>query len=388
MTVLLAPVTGAPARPLGGRTFRKQILKAGQLDYPTKDGRTRRLVFDQAYFTDLATAFRDGAYDAVKAIMAPDSNAHTMDPERMRGDVVDLVPSEDGSGLDAIMTLSEETARLVEQHPDLGVSARITEGRTRGDGKAWPRAIQHVLLTLDPRVTGLKPWKSVDLSHDGHDVVDLSSAVLETGRGQDVAELSDSDIERIVSRLSERMNGASGEEQDAEPDGDEVWQNWLADDDVEEFFAEEADDDGDGGYADADLVGAGADLSTFDDDPRFVDLATTNAALSGEVAQMRAELSAARWQTEREQLLHQGVPPAMLDLAAPVLEADHAGTVIDLSNGSDTIDAADVVRGLLREAAGIVDLSTEVGHGQSVSGDTSDTAAAHQVWESQYGRGN
>ena len=256
MTVLLAPTTRAKGTKVGGRTYRKQILKRGSLNYRQPDGTTRRLDFDDDLFTDLTRAFHERAYDSVKTFAAGADNAHTVDVDRMRGTVVDLVPSDDGSGLDAVVTLPEDGARLVDEHPDLGVSARIVEGLTRGDGKAWPRALHHVLLTTDPRVTGLSPWKSVDLSNDdAGPVIDLSAATL-TQEGPAMADLSDKDIESIVSGLAARLGDAGpapadppgGEEQD--PAAPLDWGDFF-DDDVDEaevaaFFADMDDADGAG----------------------------------------------------------------------------------------------------------------------------------------------
>lgn len=392
MTILLAPTTTAAATPLGGRTFRKQVLKAGSLDYRQPDGTTRKLTFDDGYFADLSRAFREKAYDAVKAVVATDQNAHTMDPERLRGDVVDLVPSEDGSGLDAIMTLSESTAALVREHPDLGVSARIVEGLQRGDGKSWPRAIQHVLLTTDPRVTGLAPWREVSLSVDdtGHDVIDLST---ETPEREGAMALSDEEMEGLAQRVAALMGGEGGGSTGpaaGAAGGDDLFD---VDDEELELFLEGLDEDEDDGegesYADADLVGAGAggtaDLSTGPD-PHVVELANQNAVLTEQMGSMQAELSAARWERERDQLLTQGVPPHLLDLAAPVLEAEHQGAVIDLSNRAtgQTISPAAVIRELLRNAAGYVDLSAPQGH-NAPAAETSETAALHAQWETVYG---
>lgn len=396
MTVLLAPATRAPATRVGARTFRKQILKAGDLDYRQPDGTVRRLHFDDQYFTDLAKAFNDGAYESVKAVMADDANRHTMDPERMRGDVVDLVPSQDGSGLDAIVRLSEGTAQLVQDNPDLGVSARIVEGLQRGDGRSWPRALQHVLLTTDPRMTGLRQWEQVNLAAEaGHDVIDLSAA--QTGeRSGDMTRpgesggLSDADIERIVDGLQARLNGSHDEGDGAGDDGGDPWEriNQLSDEDLEEFFD---DDDGDdeGGVPAGVGAGGGAELSNpagGGQDPAVVELSQQNAALNQQLQSVHVELAQSRWQSERSQLEQLGVPPALLNLASPVLQADHQGQVIDLSNGAGgQVNPAQVLRQVLRGAAGIVDLSAEQGHTMTPPIDDDDTTAAHKAWEAQYG---
>lgn len=405
MTVLLTPTTRGKASKVGGRTYRKQILKRGSLDYKQPDGTVRKLQFDDALFTDLTRAFHEKAYDSAKVFAAGPDNAHTVDVDRVRGTVVDLIPSEDGSGLDALVSLSEDGARLVDEHPDMGVSARIVEGRTRGDGRSWPRAMHHVLLTTDPKVTGLSPWKSVDLSNEpGVVVVDLSGATLTTttDQGDTMADLSDSDIERIVAGLASQLgSGGAGLDGGGEedPPGDDPidWGDFFDDGvdeaDVADFFAQMDEDDGTeydggGGYANEDLVGAGTgetDLSTVYD-PVYIDLAAQNAALTDQMADMHAQMAAQEWAAERETLLHQGVPPAMLDLAEPVLSAANAGHSIDLSNTEGTtVDVAGVVRGLLRHHIGYVDLSSEQGHAVGAPLDTTDTAALHAAYEREHG---
>lgn len=405
MTVLLTPTTRGKGSKLGGRTYRKQILKRGSLDYRQPDGTTRKLKFDDALFNDLTTAFHQKAYDSAKVFAAGADNAHTVDVDRVRGTVVDLVPSEDGSGLDALVSLSESGARLVDEHPDMGVSARIVEGLARGDGKAWPRALHHVLLTTDPRVTGLSPWQSVDLSNDpdGAVVIDLSGATLTTTeQGSVMGDLSDNDIERIVARLSEQGIGETLTESATDSDPESIdwgafFDDGVSESDVADFFAEmdEGDDysddhdDHDEGYADEDLIGAGTggqtDLSnTYD--PVYFDLAAQNAALTDQMSRMHAQMAAQEWAAERDQLLGQGVPPAMLDLAEPVLSASASGHTIDLSNDQgETVDVAGVVRGLLRHHIGFVDLSAEKGHAVGAPVSADDTAALHAAYEREHG---
>lgn len=408
MTVLLTPTTRAKASKVGGRTYRKQILKRGSLNYRQPDGTTRRLTFDDAMFADLSKAFHERAYDSAKVFAAGADNGHTVDVDRIRGTVVDLVPSEDGSGLDAVVTLSEDGARLVDEHPDLGVSARIREGLERGDGRSWPRALHHVLLTTDPRVTGLSPWKSVDLSTTTDDgpVVDLSDSELTEPQGVSMPDLSDADIERIVAGLAGRLGGLqqgtegaesateTSEEAPAPIDWSDFFDDGVSESDVADFFAQMDEEDGGGdgeeGYADADLVGAGVggegaqtDLSNPSSD--YIDLAAQNAALTEQMAHMHEQMATQHWEAERNTLLHQGVPPAMLDLAAPVLSASAAGHSIDLSNGSETVDVAGVVRGLLRHHIGFVDLSAEQGHAVGAPLDVDDTAALHAAYEREHG---
>jgi hypothetical protein len=71
----------------------------------------------------------------------------------------------------------QQGEELLSRNPDVGVSARILEGYERADGEHYEAAIQHALITWDPRITGMKPWEVVGLSNedDGMTVIDLST---------------------------------------------------------------------------------------------------------------------------------------------------------------------------------------------------------------------
>lgn len=91
--------------------------------------------------------------------MATGKNEHTNDPERTRGQILDLQVEPDG--LYALAELTEAGEQVLRDNPMLGVSARIVENYARSDGKFYPAAVQHVLGTLDPRVPGLGAWSPV-----------------------------------------------------------------------------------------------------------------------------------------------------------------------------------------------------------------------------------
>lgn len=90
----------------------------------------------------------------------------------------------------------------------------------------------------------------------------------------------------------------------------------------------------------------------------------------------------AEWREERASLLSQGVPPAALDLAAPVLNRGD-DMVIDLSNYDEAnLDVSAVVRGLLETLKGTVDLSNEQGHSGFAEGEDPDKAML-DLWAKQ-----
>ena len=183
-TALQTPYRRKDAQRVGARMFKKQVLKIGQIDY---QGRT--LDFTRGYLEELARNFTSKAYDQVPFVLADGENRHTMDPERFRGEVKGVEVTDDG--LHALIELTDDGARVVEQNPRLAVSARIVEDHPKG------RALQHVLGTLDPRATGMKPWEAVELSFGSPHVIDLTAA---SYRGEaDLSQYADS-LERAVAR--------------------------------------------------------------------------------------------------------------------------------------------------------------------------------------------
>lgn len=171
--LLLSPTDNGDAVALSPKLYRKRILPKATIGY-----KGRRITFDERYLTDLANAFQDGAYDQVAFMLAPDNNAHTLDPERFRGEVKSVEVAEDG--LYGVFAVTRKAAEVLEQNPRLGVSARILENYQRSDGKHFPRALQHVLGTLDPVIPGLGSWEEVALSNEipegMYSVIDLSAS--------------------------------------------------------------------------------------------------------------------------------------------------------------------------------------------------------------------
>src|ERR1017187_10438196 len=167
-TTMLTPVEFRAARQAGATLWRKQLLPLGEIAY-----KGRRIAFTREYLAGLVTAFRDKAYDVVPFQFADSANSHSNAPEQRRGTVKDLELTDDG--LDIIVAAGPEAAKHLTEYPDLGVSARITEDYDRADGKFFPAAIQHVLGTLDPRITGMRPWQAVEAANDDGEVIDLTA---------------------------------------------------------------------------------------------------------------------------------------------------------------------------------------------------------------------
>lgn len=337
-----------------GRLWRKQILRKGRIDYLG-----RPIVFDDAYLQDLQRAFDERALDQVPLQFADAANAHTEDPERTRGQVVALERTPDG--LDAIVALSEDGERVVRDNPGLSVSARILEDHRRVDGKAWPRALAHVLATINPRITGMRPWAQVALSNPDVPVVDLTSATL-TERGQSMAELTDEQVAGLLALLDKPNTDPpaadDGDLSDAE------WEALLADATADADTPEETPEP----------VLAGAALSA--EAQTAISLANANAQQAQQTAQaLQADLERANWAREAQGYVEAGCMPALVELAGQVIAPP-----VDLANSP--ADPASVVRRMVEATRGYVDFSVV---GSTQADPDAETNALVKAWTDNFG---
>lgn len=327
---LLAPVDSADGVELSSTLWRKQLLPRGSIDY-----KGRKLTFDDAYLTDLAKAYREGAFDQVPFLLAKDDNAHTMDPERYRGEIKGVEVT--SSGLDVLLDLTPDAADLVRANPKLGVSARIIEDLEHADGRTYPRALQHVLGTLDPKVTGMASWEEVSLSTVVDDTMDMTQ-------------------EEVQVTATVPTTGAPATPPapvHPEPNLTQAAEDALAEEELARLAA-------------ADLSGSGGTPVSP------VDL-NRHAETEARVRELELELSRSKFVSEMRVWIDQGVPPALVQLARPILELPKS-PVIDLSNtGGDVIDVAEVIRSMLGETKGFIQLAVERGH--SFAGDTEEDRA-------------
>ena len=378
-----------------GRVWRKQLLPIREVKY-----KGQILDFTKERLAGYLERFKAGALDRVPFLLADADNRHTMDPTRLHGTVEGMELADDG--LDVIVKLSDEADRIVRMDPTaLGVSARILPPRERSDGKTFGETIGHVLGTLDPRVPGMRPWTPVELSTTGNEVIDLTAidwngdgsgmagalgiseqafealsddtraAIAADLSATDEAELTDEQLFELLADLE-----ASGPDPDAgdgnDEDGDEPYDPTTADEPTTEAGDRPLPD-----YEQSDEEPSnpdGSDLSYLDRgsfDLDDVDLSDDQDELAG----LRAENARLR----AAELVAAGVPPYIVELAQPLLDA---GT-IDLSNG-DELDVAGQVAKILDEVKGYVDLSGE--KGRSVRSDSDEDAAA-QVFLDQSGIG-
>lgn len=373
---IVAPRVDSDFSKDGRLSYWKQVLPQKLIHYTTKSGKRATLDFNEQYLTDLAKAFDNQVLDQTPFMLADKDNEHTMDAERQRGEVTEVRLAREGEtpGLYAKITFpNADAAKAVVNNPKLGVSARIREGVPMNDGTVVPRAMIHVLGTLDPQVTGMAPWvPAVDLSFDPTDnILDLS------GENYEGAPVAKDKNEKPVMPTEAEIDAMSEAEVDAFLE--KFAPGILGD---IELPAEDADEDEQTLEADKELEPALSAKAKADIE-LAISRATAAEARTNEALALMAE---ARWEKYQSENLAAGVPPYVLDLAKPVLNR-HEDMVIDLSNenGAEDVNTSEIVRQLVEGYKGTVDLSREGGHEGSIGGQGDPDAAALAIWENQFG---
>jgi len=356
------------------RLWRKQILPLGTINY---EG--RQIQFDRKYHRDLVRSFRDGAYGQVPFQLADATNTHTNDPDRTRGDLVDLRAESDG--LYGYFELADPA--VVLNNKKLGVSCRILENYTREhDGKQFGRALQHVLGTLDPRITGMKPWESVELSAPDSTAytVDLSSNFYIEPPIKDGAEMADATEDKHVVELStaqlERLNALLEQ--------DETDQQVIEGLNPEDFEGDDEVDDGE------ETEGAEQDENLDDDGANDSVALAQLRDLQRQVIELNNRNADQAIAFEVEQLAATGLAPSVIEAARPLLALGSG--VVELSNGGQ-ISPAGQARTLLRtilelsnKGLALVDLDRETGALTGQDGAAADRKAMLAEMDEMYGR--
>ena len=131
--------------------WRAQVLPAGQVEH-----RGRTLNFTREYLGHVATAFRESAFDFVPLMAEPSPGQFTYDPACQHGIVRGMEVVSDG--LDLVAAVDAEADEMLTAGLWPSPAARIIEDYRRADGHLFPVAIQMVLLTRSPSITGLRQW--------------------------------------------------------------------------------------------------------------------------------------------------------------------------------------------------------------------------------------
>lgn len=357
---ILTPFTTAGAAVSKAGRWRKKLLPVGEIHYK---GRT--LKFDRPYLAGLVQSFKGQAYDQVPFQLADHANTHTNDPERTRGLITDMILQDDGLWVELDPTAAGDD--VIKNNPGLGVSARIVEGYDRSDGKFFPRAIQHVLGTLDPRIPGMGGWAAVEAANGTEVTYDLTDEQF-TREEPGMPELTDEQQTRLAALLNidpARLAALAAQVDDATSGAPAAGQPGDGDGAAGGDAALDALSAAIDGMTDQELADLEAEMEASEGAPQGApEPAAAGAGLAGDAA-MALELAAAqgdenarqlgiiqgeldnqRWLNERGRLVGGGTPPFIADLAQPLLEG--GGHVVDLAGGK-TVDAGQIVRKILAE---------------------------------------
>lgn len=334
----------------GRHRFRKQILRKTSIRYQDASGE-RVVDFDDAYLRSLAKAFEDRAYDQVPFQLADSANTHTNDPERFRGELVGVELTRDG--LDGIFEATDEGAKLLSRNPNLGVSCRILENLPLPDGRHFPRAIQHVLGTVNPRLTGMRPWEKLDLSVvDVDEVLDLSEQEEETMPEGDTRTLELPVAQ--ATRLEEFLSDLEAADQfadlmDAEEDPEDAEDDDPTDDDQDEE------------------VETGQALALANSD-ELLAMQAGYDNMQARVLELTQQLRTNDLRHEVERLRGLGLAPAIIAEAEPLLSLP-AGTLELSSPDGSRVDPGTVLRNVLQtvlelaqNGQAVVELDAETGY--------------------------
>jgi hypothetical protein len=334
-TLTDGPTTKVTDKASGKTYYRKQILPEGIFNYKTADGKDLKLDLTAGQHNTFVQSFKDKAYPEV-----PFQIGHaTDDPLKKRKGTMVNVEYVPGKGTWGYFSLEEDAAKHVEKYPKFGVSPRLVLNLDRMDGKKFAGAIQHVAGTDVPRGSDLSPWEKIELSEDDTPadatILDFSSETVTAHK--DVKETNVTkpagDGEKVITLSEDEYN---------------FFTKFKNEYTAAEKLLEEPEK----------KTAAPVDLSVVTAVEKKAD-----DALKA-LADLHASAAKDKWSAQRALLLSQGVPPAALDLAAPIMEAVESQTY-DLStpDGEIKVSAKTQMLSQLELMKGIVDLSGERGHG-------------------------
>lgn len=399
MDAVRTPLDHGTALALGNRRYRKQVLKVGDVHY-----QGGKFPVTDKYLDDVVRAFDSKAITKVPFQLADSSNRHTEDPLRRFGTVVGLHRTPDG--LDAVLELDDEAARLVDKDPEFGVSVLIKHDRTTGEGQHYPAVLAHILGTTDPVLTSLAPWQpELAASHPVEDTLDLLALTSSAPRDEPTRKALMADtlapeelavLRSLLARLTpdEPADPATPV---VEPATDLPADQPFTDGDPEPTDTPEPEGEA-AEFTDEEIAAMVASLDDIPaDEPEMVaaghDSNAADLELSHQLeveqqarrdselrlAQVEAKLAAQEYEAERLQLAQRhGIPPRITDIVRPLLEG--TGGKLALSNGGE-VDPAALIRKFVVELASTprLDLSQPVGSGQGVDIDDENTAAAERA---------
>lgn len=333
--------------------YEKQVLPYGEFGY-----KGTKFTITPEWADEAIRAFNEQAFDQTVFALADENNSHDVDnrPDRYGGEVLGFKKTT--KGVNAVIKLTSPSVKLVEDtEGKLGVSVRFRENYTReADGKSWPVVIDQVLGTLDPRLTGMDKWKAITLSNvstsDQSDVKDSSNEEWNVTKPTD----NDQNGDKNKTDKPDDGNNNSGDNNDKVT---------LTKDEYSQFQALLVQNAKDKADLDKILNDAGVDDKSDKKEPvKLSHDQSRIVELSFQVAESRFDRDALAYKQA-------GVPPKIIELAKPVLASYDPVRVVTLSNGTQiTSDAREVVKNILEECKGIVNLSSESGHENRGNGTT------------------
>lgn len=345
---VLSPVSTAPAVELSRGKFRKQILPLTEITYGGK-----KKAFDLAYLGKVVDAFKRGAYPYIPVKLAPPDNAHTQDPLRTGGRLVDLELSKT-DGLVATLDLNDEGTRAVElSDGQVPVSVRMLEGLTHSDGASFDVALHHVLITDDPNIRDMKPWQKVDLSAESREdgvteTIDLSAKRF--GTEETMTDKKTTVTLELTAEQADALQGVIKEQEELKELGLTPEQFEADPEDPEAGDDPDDEDDEDDPEVGKPAVGkktkAPVAVGLTREATNEIELARADAATArAEAVEMSKKFREADVAREIGEWTSMGLAKSVLDLARPALMEP---VVIELSRGKKT-DSAAIVRSLLNE---------------------------------------
>lgn len=143
------------ARTQSGTLYRKHILTKGTLIHP-KTG--KKIDINDAFIGKLTSNFTSKVCDIVQVPLANDSNDHSEDPSRNKGEVIGIETK--GDKVYALVDAREDADKFGKTY--LGASAMMhldyTDTKT---GKKVGPTLLHMAVTNRPYVTDLDPYEKV-----------------------------------------------------------------------------------------------------------------------------------------------------------------------------------------------------------------------------------
>lgn len=137
-----------------GKIYKKRIINFGE--YADQWFPEYFLHLDEAWGESVLTNFKA---KTVGRVYVPAS--HTDDPDKNRGEVIDMFLSDDGKGIDAIIDIrDEETVEKIEADLIWDVSIGFTMNWITKDGEEKGPAIYHVALVNNPYIEDMTPFEA------------------------------------------------------------------------------------------------------------------------------------------------------------------------------------------------------------------------------------